>query len=89
MDRDFAQKHQTSLHTLPCPVSVVVIDGRPTTSGKIVEEFEPIHILLGDLGCVVSFNIIHSPEHPIVLGLPWFELHNPRIDWRKREFGAL
>ena len=85
MDRDFAQKHQISLHTLPCPVSVVVIDGRPIASGKIVEESEPIHILLGDLGCVVSFNIIRSPEHPIVLGLPWFELHNPRIDWRKRE----
>ena len=85
MDRDFAQKHQISLHTLPCPVSVVVIDGRPIASGKIFEESEPIHILLGDLGCVVSFNIIRSPEHPIVLGLPWFELHNPRIDWRRRE----
>ena len=73
------------MHTLPCPVSVVVIDGRPIASGKIVEEFEPIHILLGDLECVVSFNIIRSLEHPIVLVLPWFELHNPQIDWRKRE----
>jgi hypothetical protein len=72
MDRDFAQKHQISLHTLPYPVSVVVIDGRPIASGKIFEESEPIHILLGDLGCVVSFNIIGSPEHPIVPGLPWF-----------------
>ena len=85
MDRDFARKHQIALHKLPCPVSVVVIDGRPIASGKIFEESEPIHILLGDLGCVVSFNIIRSPEHPIVLGLPWFELHNPRIDWRRRE----
>ena len=53
MDRDFARKHQ-ALHKLPCPVSVVVIDGRPIASGKIFEESEPIHILLGDLGCVVS-----------------------------------
>ena len=85
MDRDFAQKHQISLHTLPCPVSVVVIDERPIASGKIVGESEPIHnvILLGDLGCVVSFNIIRSPEHPIVLGFPCFELHNPRFDWRR------
>ena len=85
MDRDFAQKHQIPLHKLPCPVPVVVIDGRPIVSGKIFEESEPIYILLGDLGCIVSFNIIFSPEHPIVLGLPWFELHNPSIDWRKRE----
>ena len=85
MDREFAQKHQISFYTLPCLVSVVVIDGCPIPSGKIYEEFEPIHILLGDLGCVVSFNIIRSPEHPIVLGLPWFELHNPGIDWRRLE----
>jgi hypothetical protein len=85
MDRDFAQKHQIPLHQLPCPVSVVVIDGRPIASGKIVEESEPVHRLLGDLGCVVSFNIIYSPEHPIVLGLLWFELHNRRIYWRKQE----
>jgi hypothetical protein len=62
-----------------------VIDERPIASGKIVEELDPVHILLGDLGCVVSFNIIYSPEHPIVLGLPWFDLYNPKIDWRKRE----
>ena len=35
--------------------------------------------------CLVSFNIISSPKHPIVLGLPWFELHNLDIDWRTRE----
>ena len=45
MDRDFARKHQIALHKLPCPVSIVVIDGRPIASGKIFEESEPIHIL--------------------------------------------
>ena len=69
MDREFAQEHQIPLYKLPCPVSVVVIDGCPIASGKIFEESEPIHILLGDLGCIVSFNIIRSPEHPIALGL--------------------
>ena len=85
MDRDFAQKHQISLHTLPCPVSVVVIDGCPIASGKIVEESKLVHILLGDLGCVVSFNRMCSLEHRIVLDLPWFELYNPRIYWRRQE----
>ena len=50
-----------------------------------LEEFEPIHILLGDLGCVVSFNRMCSLEHRIVLDLPWFELYNPRIYWRRQE----
>ena len=85
MDRNFAQAHQISLSKLPCPASVVVIDGRPIASGNIIEESEPVNIVLDNLACVVSFNIISIPEHPIVLGLPWFELHNPDIDWRTRE----
>ena len=80
MDRNFAQAHQISLRKLSCPTSVVVIDGRPIASGKIVEESEPIQVVLDNLMYVVSFNIISSPGHLTVLGLPWFELHNPDID---------
>ena len=69
MDRNFAQAHQISLRKLPCPVFVVVIDGRPIASGNIIDESELVNIVLDNLACV-SFNIISIPEHPIVLGLP-------------------
>ena len=85
MDNNFAQAHQIPLRKLPCLASIVVIDGRPIASGKIVEELEPISVVLDHFTSVVSFNITSSPEHPIVLGLPCFELHNPDIDWRTRE----
>ena len=81
MDKNFAQAHQISVRKLPCPASVVVIDGRSIAFENIIEESELVSIALNNLVCVVSFNIISSPEHPIVLGLPWFELHNPNIDW--------
>ena len=85
MDRDFATTQEILLYKLPRPASVAVIDGRSIASGDITEESKPICVVLGNLACVISFNIISSPEHPIVLGLPWFELHNPKIDWKKRE----
>ena len=85
LDRIFAQVHQTSLRKLPFPTSVVVINGRPIASGNIVEESGPVHVVLNILACEISFNIISSPELPILLGLPWFELRNPEIDWRTRE----
>ena len=28
-----------------------------------------------------TFEIIHSPNHAVILGLPWLRLHQPRIDW--------
>ena len=85
MDRYFASTHEILLCKLSRPAPVAVIDGRPIASGDITEETEPIRVVLGDLACIISFNIISSPQHPVVLGLPWFELHNPRIDWRMRE----
>jgi hypothetical protein len=85
MDRNFAQAHQISLRKLSSPASIVVIDGHPIASGNIIEESKPVNIVIHNLVCLVSFNIISILEHPIVLGLPWFELHNPDIDWRTRE----
>ena len=85
MDKNFAQAHQISLRKLPCPASVVVIDGRPIASGNIIEESKPVSVALNNLVCVVLFNIFSCLEHSIVLGLPWFELHNPNIDWRTKE----
>ena len=91
-----ALSHSIQLYKLPSQVSVGVIDGHPITSGDIVEELEPICVVLDNLANVISFNIISSLEHSLVLGLPWFELHNPTIDWRKRmieevivQFGSL
>ena len=64
--------------------SITIIDVQPNVFGDITEEFESICVVIDNLACVISFNIIHSPEHPVVLCLPWFELHNPKIDRRKR-----
>ena len=69
MDREFALTQKILLNKLPNPVAVGVIDGRPIAWGDIVEESEPIRVVLGNLASVISFNIISSPEHSLVLGL--------------------
>ena len=70
MDRDFALKHNILLKDLPVPAPVTVIDGRPISSGDIREESEAVRVELGDLACMIDFNIIHSPEHSVILVLP-------------------
>jgi hypothetical protein len=81
MDQEFALKHNILLKKLSCLTPVTVIDGRPIASGDILDDSEEVHFVLGDLVCVINFNIIHSLEHSVILGFPWFELHNPDIDW--------
>ena len=54
IDKNFAQAHQKSLRKIPCPAYIVVIDGHPIASGNIVEESEPISVVLNNLACVVD-----------------------------------
>ncbi|KAL0182069.1 hypothetical protein M9458_021444, partial [Cirrhinus mrigala] len=34
---------------------------------------------------ILRFYVIHSPNHPLILGLPWLRKHNPHISWSKGE----
>ena len=49
MDHEFASTQNILLNKLPNLVVVGVIDGRPIASGDIVEESEPICVVLGNL----------------------------------------
>ena len=71
---------ENRLEKLPCLASIIVMNGHPIASRDIIKESTPSPILLDDLVCVISLNIIHVHEHLVVLGLPWFELRNLNID---------
>jgi hypothetical protein len=81
MDKDFALKHSLELIEKVHPAPVEVIDGRPFASGNVMEEIQPLEVILAYQVSHVVFNIIQCPANPVVLGLPWFELHNLDVDW--------
>ena len=87
MDRSFALRNKLPLTKKQSPISVVGIDGRPLVSGNITEECQV------ELLCKTSdsnyhvegkttFSAISSPNHDVILGLPWLRLHHPSIDWK-------
>jgi hypothetical protein len=84
MDKDFALKHSLELIGKAHPAPVKVIIGRLLALGNVMEETQPLEVMLGDQVSHVVFNIIQCPTNPVVLGLLWFELHNPNIDWSLR-----
>jgi len=65
-------------------VPVEVIDGRTIASGAITHEITPLELYIGKHTEKIVLNIISTPHHPIILGMPWLEAHNPIIDWRSR-----
>jgi hypothetical protein len=81
MDKDFALKHSLELIGKAHHAPVEVIDSWPLASGNVMEETQPLEVMLGNQISYVVFNIIRCPTNPVVLGLLWFELHNPNVDW--------
>jgi len=66
------------------PVPVEVIDGRTIASDAITHETTPLELCIGKHTEKIVLNIISTRHHPIILGLPWLQAHNPIIDWRSR-----
>jgi hypothetical protein len=84
IDQTFVAQHNIPVFKKSTPVSVEVIDGRTIASGVITHETTPLELFIDKHTKKIVLNIISTPHHPIIIGLPWLEAHNPIIDWRSR-----
>ncbi|KAH9535283.1 hypothetical protein CY35_17G044700 [Sphagnum magellanicum] len=62
----------------------VVIDGRTIVSGAITHETTLLELRIDKHMEKIVLNIISTLHHPVILGLPWLEAHNPIIDWQSK-----
>jgi hypothetical protein len=84
IDQTFDVQHNFPVIKKSTLVPVEVIDGRTIASGAITHETTSLELCIGKHTEKIFFNIISTPHHPIILGLPWLEAHNRIIDWRSR-----
>jgi len=84
IDQTFVVQHNIPVVKKSTHVPVEVIDGRTITSGAITHETTLLEFYIGKHMKTIVLNIISTLHHPIILGLPWLEAHNPIIDWRSR-----
>jgi hypothetical protein len=84
IDQTFVAQHNIHVVKKSTLVPVEVIDGRTIAFGAITHETTPLELCIGKRTEKIVLNIISTPHHPIILGLPWLEAHNPIIDWRSR-----
>jgi hypothetical protein len=84
IDQTFVAQHNIHVVKKLTHVPVEVIDGRTIAFGAITHGTTPLEFYIGKHTKKIVLNIISTPHHPIILGLPWLEVHNPIIDWRSR-----
>jgi hypothetical protein len=80
IDQTFVVQHNIPVIKKPTLIPVEVIDGRTIASGAITHETTPLKLCIGKHTEKIVLNIISTPHHPIIFGLPWLEAHNPIID---------
>ncbi|KAI1004432.1 hypothetical protein K3495_g3779 [Podosphaera aphanis] len=80
-DLAFTHASRIDLTPLPKPRNVIFADG--ITKQPVTHYFvAPLHI---GYHTELSFFYVTklSPETPLILGLPWLQKHNPRVNWEK------
>jgi hypothetical protein len=80
IDQTFVAQHNIPMVKKLTPIPVEVIDGRTIASSEITHETTPLELCIGKHTKKIILNIISTLHHPIILGLPWLEAHNPIID---------
>ncbi|KAI4900897.1 hypothetical protein NFI96_007222 [Prochilodus magdalenae] len=87
---DAALAHKLGLPLVPLdrPMPVSAIDGQSLEPGMVSQQTQPINLQIGQHSEQVSLLLISAPELQLVLGFPWLQRHNPRIDWLSRSVVA-
>jgi hypothetical protein len=84
IDQTFVAQHNIHVVKKSTSVPVEVIDGITIASGAITHETTLLELCINKHTEKIVLNIISTPHHPIILGLPWLEAHNPITDWRSK-----
>jgi len=84
INQTFVAQHNIHVVKKSTHVPVEVIDGRTITSGAITHETTPLELRIGKHMENIVLNIILTPHHLVILGMPWLEAHNLIIDWRSK-----
>jgi hypothetical protein len=70
INQTFVIQHNILVVKKSTPVPIEVIDGRFITSCAITHETTPLELCIGKHTEKIVLNIISTPHHPIILGLP-------------------
>ena len=82
MHQNTAKLCSIPLIKLDHPVPLEVFDGHPISSGPVTHRTIPVLTCINNHEESISYYIVSSRHHGIILGLPWLHLHNPAINWK-------
>jgi len=83
VDENFASHHQIPLQALKTARALEVIDGRPISSGDITHVAR-VGLAIQEHRERLPMFVTKLGHYPVVLGIPWMELHDVAIRFSSR-----
>ena len=78
----FMEKHRIASREKPKPYGLGSFGNNPIIS-KVDRETHQLRLQIREHQEEVCFDVTDLGNYDLVLGFPWFEKHNPDIDWQK------
>ena len=82
IDESYASCQNLPLKKLYRPRQLEVVDGRPVASGQI-KYYVEVAINISGHEETTRLYVTTLGHYPIVLGIPWLQRHNVKINWQK------
>jgi predicted aspartyl protease len=84
IDEKFARQHNLPMYSLKVPRALSVIDGREISSGDITHLVK-LPMKIGKHREEISAFVTSLGQYPLVLGIPWLQKHNVKINFKENE----
>ena len=87
MSESFARRNKVPVQGKRDPYQLTVVDRTPLSKdkGRVMKETKSLRLSVHGMTIrTEEFDLVWIP-HKVILGLPWLEKQNPRIDWKRRQ----
>ena len=83
IDIDFAKRNKVNLRKIDKPLKINNVDGSPNDTGAVKYECK-FFFKIGTIVHHETFYAMKCGRDNLILGLPWLNKINPKIDWEKK-----
>jgi len=81
IDKAYAEASRIPIQQKTTPRRVLTVDGSEVTGGLVTHDTR-VHLTINLHEEDIQLHCITIGNAPIILGLPWLNLHNPVIGWK-------
>lgn len=82
---EFTKSHNIPLVTCESHLAVVALDRHPLGTSQVQFTTRDPSLCTGAIHTETFLFVFQSLQTPIILGLPWLEIHNPHISWTDKQ----